>query len=137
MTHIDHGSWVLYKPAQARADAPSGAMFCKRENDGVDWYEYVHPGTNFAAGSVKFAARWVEHGSGGYLVGPVVTDANQLFPAGHIVVEISDYAGSDAFADFNGKIYDPATDTFSDVPPPAKTPSLDEIMARLDKLESK
>jgi len=123
MTHIDHGSWVLYKPAQARADAPSGAMFCKRENDGVDWYEYVHPGTNF--------------GSGGYLVGPVVTDANQLFPAGHIVVEISDYAGSDAFADFNGKIYDPATDTFSDVPPPAKTPSLDEIMARLDKLESK
>ena len=145
MTHIDHGKWKRYTPATVREDAPQNAMFAHRESDGQDWYEYVHPGTNFAAETVKIAADWRD-GVSAYVVGPAVYDATMIFPANSIVFEIDDYTGSNPQADLGSKVYDPTTGAFSDVPPPPPPPpsksetailsALDAIMARLEKLEN-
>jgi hypothetical protein len=128
-------------PAETREDAPVGAMFAQRESDGVDWYEYVHPGTNFSPWNVVIAAVWRED-VGGYVVGPAVHDAAMIFPQGHIVVEIDNYHGADPQKDLGNKVYNLETETFSEQPPPTLPPDplmakLDTIMARLDKLEQK
>ena len=146
MAHIDHGKWKTYTPAKMRKDAPPNALFARRESDGVDWYDYVHPGNNFAADTVKIAVDWRDY-AGGYVVGPAVYDATMIFPPDHIVMEIDDYTGTDPQTDLGNKLYDPATGVFSDqppLPPPAPTATemkmlnaLDAIAARLDKLEKK
>ena len=145
MAHKDHGLWKSYKPTKAREDAPLGAMFARRETDGQDWYEYVHPGTNFKPDTVKIAA--IFRSGIGYVVGPAVYDATAIFPADHIVVELDGYKGSDPQADLGGKVYDNVAGTFSDPPPmPPPPPSatetkimaaLDAITARLAKLEKR
>jgi hypothetical protein len=145
MSTIDHGDWVKYTPATPREDAPPAALFARRTMDGVDWYDYVNPGTNFQPGTVKFAVILRE--GIGYVVGPAVYDATRIFPADHIVFETSDYEGSDPQADLGNKVYDPVARSFNDQPPlPPPPPSdtetkiltaLDSIMARLEKLEKK
>jgi hypothetical protein len=43
MNYIDHGDWVIYKPqAHPLMQHVDGhkLLFCRRESDGVDWYEY-------------------------------------------------------------------------------------------------
>ena len=148
MNIIDHGSWVLYTPALGKRpdDAPLSAMFARRESDQVDWYEYVKDPASFQTGTVKFAAVYRDY-AGGYVVGPAVYAADRIFPAGHIVGEITDYAGSDPQADLGNKVYDPATATFSEMPPipaPELEPNkierqilatLASLIERLDKLE--
>lgn len=150
MSIIDHGNWVRYKPEKPPKDAPGNAMFARRESDGMDWYDYVAPGTtNFAVGTVKFAAMWRDN-VGAYVVGPAVYDASAIFPADHIVGEIDDYVGDDPQTDIGNMIYDPATGDFRSQPPPPPPPplppsptetkilnALDAIVARLEKLEKK
>lgn len=141
MAHINHGFWVKYKPEEFPEDAPTGAMFAKRETDGMDWYKYVNSSTNFKEDTVKIAVRWIDNQQN-LLVGPVVTDVTMIFPAGHFVVEIDDYTGTDAFNDLNGKLYDPANDSFKEKPPSEEPKNtvmdmLDQIMKRLDRLEKK
>ena len=139
----NHGKWTGYIPETLPQNAPTGTLFCKREGDGQDWYDYVHPGTNFEATSVKFAALWQE-ALGGYIVGAAVYDATMLFPANQILAEILDYAGTDPQADFGGKLYDQTAGTFTMpvLPEPEPTPfetkvlsALDSIVGRLEKLE--
>jgi hypothetical protein len=147
MTHVDHGFWKLYTRATPRADAPPGAMFAARESDGQDWYEYVHPNPNpnFKPGNVVIAAAWREDVNG-YVVGPATYDPTAIFPAGHIVWGIDDYTGKDPQGDLGNKIYDPATGTFTDMPPIVPPQAqferrvlslLETLMARVDRLEGK
>jgi hypothetical protein len=148
MNIIEHGSWLPYKPEQLPPNAPPNTLFAKRESDGVDWYEYVNSGESFGKDSVKLTAIWRDY-AGGYVVGPAVYDATMLFPAGHIVFEITDYAGSDPQTEFGNKVFEPAAQTFSEmVPSPQSamplTPTeqkilgaLDAITARLEKLEAR
>lgn len=78
-----------------------------------------------------------------YLVGPVTKDATQIFPAHNIVFEITDYPGteSEAFAEFNGKAYDPATGEFTDPVPvepiikSAFQEKVEELSSRIVELE--
>lgn len=141
MNIIDHGEWTPYRPEKFPVGAPPNALFAVRRSDTVDWYDYVHSGKNFGADTVKFAA--VIHDGIGYVVGPAVYDPTMLFPANHIVAEITDYTGSDPQADFGNKVYDPATGSFSDQLPPPPPPStqiptaLADIIARVEKLETK
>lgn len=131
MAHIDHGNWLAYAPNSPPKDAPLHAMFARRESDGVDWYEFIK---GFGLDTVKFAADMRD--GVGYVVGPAVYDATKIFPAGCIVREIPDYTGSDPQADFGSKLYDPATETFSEiVRPPAKGPTLADLAARITALE--
>jgi hypothetical protein len=143
MSIRDHGKWTPYKPDELPQAAPPGALFCKRESDGQDWYDYVNPGTNFEETSVKFAALWQE-ALGGYIVGAAVYDATMLFPANQVIGEILDYAGNDPQTEFGNKLYDLSAGTFAVPKEPAPVPSefetkvlsaLDNIVGRLEKLE--
>jgi hypothetical protein len=137
MTSIDHGQWHGYVPTTFPDGAPGGALFTKRDSDGVDWYDYIRDGTAFGANTVKFAARFNEQLSA-FLVSVALYDPTMMFPGNQIVREITDYAGTDPQGDFGGKIYDPNTDTFSDPPPPiGPPPGLKSVLERLDALEAK
>jgi hypothetical protein len=141
MSIIDHGFWVKYMPAQKREDAPIGAMFAMRESDSQDWYEYVHPGNQFSANTLKCTVR-VDPVSGLDTINAPVVDATMLFPDAALIVEISgDYSAytTDELIDyFAGKVIDLTTGDITDPPPAPSTVSIfDEIMQRLDKLEGK
>lgn len=114
MNIIEHGKWLPYRPSELPPDAPANAMFAQRDVDQIDWYDYVNSGENFGVDSVKLAAIWRD--PVGYVVGPAVYDATMLFPARHIVLEVTDYSGSDPQADFGNTVYDPATHTFAVAP---------------------
>lgn len=144
MTTIDHGSWVRYTPATTRADAPSGAMFARRESDGTDWYDYLKD-KPFDDGNVIIAAYWNEN-QNSYVTGPATYDPTAMFPQGCIVHEVTDYSGSDPQTDLGTKRFDPATGEFSDLeplPPQTRAPddpvmqALAAIQNRLDALENK
>lgn len=139
----DHGKWLPYKPETMPPNAPNGALFCKRESDDQDWYQYVNPGTNFEPDTVKFAALWQES-IGGYVVGAVVYDATMLFPANQLLREIFGYTGTDPQTELGNKLYDPAAGTFTlpvlpePVPSPFETKVLtllDDLVGRIEKLE--
>jgi len=156
MRHIHHGKWLRYTPERLPEHAPPLTMFARRESDGVDWYEYINPHlepltsklrdqpakSNFAKDSVKFAAFMTDlpDGTQRYVVGPAVHDENRIWPAGHIVVEIPDYAGSDPQEELRNKVYDPDTETFTDQPPRAGgnfLQDLSDLMTRFERLEKR
>jgi hypothetical protein len=134
MSIIDHGAWERYTPTVLPEGAPANAMFARRASDGEDWYDYVNDGENFGAETVKFAAMWQEPANG-YVVGPAVWDPTAMFPAGHLIGEITDYRGTDPQTDFGGKIYDPEAKTLTDPPAPAPVETIEQKVARLVKAE--
>ena len=135
MAFVDHGKWLIYTPATLPEGAPGGALFLRRESDGVDWYDYVKNGGNFTPGSVKFTALWQDTYSS-YVSKVATFDETMLFPTGQIVREILDYTGSDPQTDVGQKLYDPATDNFSDIPYPVWPVGTDHE-ARIAALEAK
>lgn len=148
MAHINHGSWVRYQPTETRAGIPLTVMYARRESDGLDFYDFVQPpATPYAEGNVAIAVMWREEYNA-YIVGAAVFDPTAMFPAGHTIVEIDDYTGTDPQTDLGGRAYDLETMTLGEVPvfvmedPIMETQTkilsaLDSIMARLDKLEKK
>jgi hypothetical protein len=149
MMIINHGKWMLYKPEKhywrfEEAGAQGmNILYAKRESDGKDWYVYVNDDEPFKDGSV----RMIIHDQGdGWIVGAATYDATALWPAGALVLEITDYRGSDPQTDFGGKMFDLGTRELRERPPlvPTLTPTeekilgtLDAVMARLEKLEGK
>lgn len=133
MSIIEHGDWTRYTPDQPPENAPVHAMFAQRASDAQDWYRYVTPSAaNFQPGSAKMTV--YRQGINGPTVGAAVTDPTALWPAEALVVEDTGYAGSDPQADYGGKIYDPATGTFSDPPPPLDV--LAEMRSLLDRMSA-
>jgi hypothetical protein len=119
---IDHGKWVSYQPDQLPPEAPPNAMFCRRESDGVDWYDYVRDPESFTADGVKFTAVWQDIYNG-FTVGAAVRDPARLFPAGQLVREIIDYRGGDPQTELGNRLYEPNTHRLRDPPPPPPHPS--------------
>jgi hypothetical protein len=144
MSVIDHGTWVRYKPKELPEGAPPHAMFCKRESDGVDWYEYVNSGKNFKNVSVKLTVMAREV-NGPLIISAPTTDPTTLFPAGHRVIEIEQDHSSktvdELITHFANKIIDVKTGEMSDAPPPrfedpmART--IEKLVARIAALEAK
>jgi hypothetical protein len=127
----DHGVWQIYRPTALPEGAPANAMFARRASDGVDWYEYVRSGQNFAGDSVKMT---VVDGT----VAAAVTDPQRLFPGGATVLEVAGPALGDPQEAFGGKLYDPGSKSFRDPPPPpAPGPSIADLLKRLEALESR
>jgi len=140
---INHGEWEAYTPKTIPEDKPSNALFARRKNDGVDWYDYVKS-EPFRGDTVKITARWIEP-LGSYLVGAATRDGARLFPPGFIVVEI-DSGSENPQADFGNRLYDAKTGKFGDRPKPEIPPTptetrilsaLDDIVKRLKALECK
>jgi hypothetical protein len=111
-------------------------MFARRDSDGVDWYDYVHSGSNFNSAYVKITA-FYRTSTAQYIVGAATYDATAMFPAGCIVHEVTDYAGSDPQTDLGSKAFDPATGDFTDPIIPAQAGALQDMAARLKALETK
>ena len=118
----DHGTWSIYVPANQPTGFPTGAVFAKRDSDGTDWYDYVHPGDNFQAVTIKFTVRLNTDDGLNYIVAPQV-EADRFFPGGVRVVELpgTDYSGSthdELITMFAGKVIDLTTGDITDPPPP-------------------
>jgi hypothetical protein len=106
MKILDHGKWIAYEPDVPHKDAPLNTMYCRRESDGMDWYDYIRSGKRFSKDTIKFMA--MEHGPNtGFIIGPVTKDVTKLFPAGHIVGEILDCGSLNSQKEFGQRIYDP------------------------------
>jgi len=148
MAHINHGMWRRYQPTETREGIPPDVLYCRRESDGLDFYDFVQPpATPYAEGSVAIAVMWREEYNA-HVVGAATYDPTAMFPADSVIIEIDDYTGSDPQADLGGRVYDLETMTLGEVPvfvmedPVQETQTkilsaLDSIMARLDKLEKK
>jgi hypothetical protein len=137
MTTKNHGTWVAYRPAKHPKDAPLGAMFTRRESDGKDWYDLVNEDKPFRQSqSVKMCLR---SDKSNWIVCVAVYDETMLFPqAGQLILEVTDYEGTDPQRDFGGKTWDQKTDTFSDPPPPPPTNiDINTLIARIAALEAK
>jgi hypothetical protein len=125
-----HGDWQRYQPSRLPPDAPPSALFARRIGDGVDWYDYVNSGENFADDSIKLT---VTDGR----VGAAVTDPTLLFPGNGAVIEVFDARTSDPQKAFGMKSYDATHKTFSDPPPLPQVPTIEELVARIEALEAK
>jgi hypothetical protein len=134
MTHIFHGDWTRYTPGTLPAGAPASTMFAKRTSDGQDWYDYVHPGNNFGAGSAAFTVSWAPN-QNSLIVGSAVRDPVVLFPAEQGVYEIPGYVGDPT--QLNEKLYDPATEVFSDPVMPSAATGMQSLLDRVAALEAK
>ncbi|MEH2525874.1 MULTISPECIES: hypothetical protein [unclassified Bradyrhizobium] len=122
MTIINHGSWVRYVPDVWPEGLPPNIMFCKRESDGVDWYDFMQ-GDAMAAGSIKAT---VYNGK----VGAATRDITLLFPQAAVLLEITDDDVADPQAFYGGLMYDPVANTLT-VPPPIVPPFVSPKQARL------
>lgn len=111
-TYKAHGSWSRYTPDPFPTEKPVNTMFCKRDTDGVDWYDYAHDPKNWTDGSAKLCIQ--SFGTDKMVVTAVNTDPTFLFPQDGTVLEVIGFEGD---ADqFHNNLVDLATDSF--VPPP-------------------
>jgi hypothetical protein len=130
---IDHGKWQLYTPDRLPEFAPPGALFVRRESDGVDWYDYVRDSKSFGADTVKFTAFW-QDAYNGFTIGAAVHDPTLLFPADMLVREIVDYHGGDPQIELGEKLYEPHTHRLRKLPP---LPPVFDAEARIATLEAR
>lgn len=119
-TIIDHGNWVPYtKEATLSPEGfplvPAGTIFCKRESDGMDWYEFSRAADSFAPGSIKVACLATNLG---LITQAVFADATTLFPQNCTLIEVQGWEGEKPHNTFGMKVYDPEAGTFSDIPVP-------------------
>lgn len=138
MTQImSHGKWTPYVPEKWPEWAPLGALFCRRESDGVDWYEYVRDEKSFTADSVKFTALQQDDG---WVIGAAVRDATRIYPVNQIVLEVIDYRGGDPQEELGGRLFDIDANRLLDRPQLPLPPDLilfSEIWDRLAVIEAR
>ena len=112
MTIINnHGTWSLYRPRLLPPGAPGNALFAKRDNDNVDWYDYIRKDKAFKEGNVVMTIGTDEYGMH---VNAANFDSSRIFPAGQLVLEV-EYDGEDPQKYFGDRMYDPETKEFKDV----------------------
>lgn len=118
MTIINHGTWTRYVPEVWPEGLPENIIFCKRDADGTDWYEFIYNGAVFAPNSIKLT---VLDGK----VGAATRDASRLFPQSCALLEITeDNSTEDVQEAYGGRLYDVATNTLSSAPALAPAPPI-------------
>lgn len=119
---IDHGNWVPYTKEETLSPegfplVPAGTIFCKRESDGLDWYEFSRAEDSFKPGSVVIACLPTNLG----LITQSVfalEDIQKMFPQNQTLIEVLGWEGEKPHNTFGGKVFDPEAGTFSDIPMP-------------------
>ncbi|MCP1558397.1 UNVERIFIED_ORG: hypothetical protein M2438_002481 [Methylobacterium sp. SuP10 SLI 274] len=120
-TIIDHGTWVPYtREAVVSPEGfplvPAGTMFCRRESDGADWYDFSRAQDSFAAGSILIACLKTDIG---WVTQGVFADFGRMFPQNQMLIELQGWEGEKPHNEFGMKIYDPVAQTFTDISVPA------------------
>ena len=121
MNIINHGTWSSY----VRNPIPEGllptTLFAKSDTTDRDWYDALYSETPLlAAGSVAITA--MKDDSGLWRIMVATKDATALFPARQMLLEVTDYTGTDPQADFGGMQYVEASNSIIAIPPPAPPP---------------
>jgi hypothetical protein len=129
MKIVDHGVWSRYEPESRPADLPASVMFCRRDRDGRDWYEYVR-GNDLSRHSIKLTVL-------DDVVRAATRDASMLFPQGCRVVEVVGDDAPDPQARYGGMVYDAHTKALSTKPAEPITPTMADLLARIDALEKR
>lgn len=97
----NHGTWSRYVPEKPHPHAPANTMYCRRDGDGVDWYEFqktLDPDT------VKCTVR-------DCVVQAVYRDASFLFPQECMLIEIDDRETEKPYKKYRQLYYDADTNT--------------------------
>ena len=106
---IHHGKWLYYRPKVIPNWAVPNAIFAKREEDGMDWYEYIHRGNHFQKDSVKVAIMYMSAVES--WVGMVaVYEPDRIYPADQMLLEITDFKGDNPQEFFGRRVYNPETE---------------------------
>lgn len=133
---IEHGSWSL--SASSEMKSTQQRILCARRDDtGMDWYVFVAM-KPFGDGSVVMTVGSM--GTEELVVQAVTRDPTAIFPAGMRVIEETEYAGSDPFGDYHGRVYDLASRSIGSVyvPPPLPPTAFETVVLnRLAALEAK
>lgn len=119
-TIIDHGFWQPYTQdavlsPEGHPLVPAGTIFCKRESDDTDWYEFSRAEGSFAAGSILVACLKTDIG---WVTQGVFADFGRMFPQNQMLIEIQGWEGEKPHNVFGGKIFDPVAQTFAEIPAP-------------------
>lgn len=101
MKIIDHGTWSKYTPKKGHPDAPVNTMYCRRDSDEIDWYEYQK----------KFDINTIKCTVFENVIQAVTRDASAMFPQNCRVIEIFDIDTPKPHDVYSGKEYDPKTNT--------------------------
>jgi hypothetical protein len=126
---IDHGVWHRYEPVPRPEHLPWNIMFCRRDSDGMDWYEYLK-GNELTQTSLKMTVL-------DDVVRAVTRDASMLFPQGCRVIEVVGDDHPDPQAKYGGMVYDAKSKALSAAKAAERTPTVAELMARIDALEKR
>jgi hypothetical protein len=114
LTITQHGTWKAYEPDPWPANLPLFVLFCRRESDQVDWYEFVKR-DELASETVKMTAMQVdEH----WIVQAAARDATQLFPQQCLLLEVDGVDDPDPQASYGAHEYFPDSNTFGPPPQP-------------------
>lgn len=111
---INHGKWSSYKPNPLPPEAPPNAAFARRDEDGIDWYDYIHRGNYFKKDSIKITVMFMD-AVNKWVVMAAVYEPDRLFPADQILLEITDYDGDNPQEYFGRRIYNPDTEEFGEL----------------------
>ncbi|CAO4176072.1 hypothetical protein [Methylorubrum populi] len=119
---VDHGNWLPYTRDAVLSEegfplVPAGTIFCKRESDDVDWYDFSRAKGSFAEGSVLVACLKTDLG---YITQAVYTDPQRMFPQNCMLIEVQGWEGEKPHNTFSLKVYDPEAGTFSEIPVPVQ-----------------
>lgn len=117
MNITNHGTWSAYIPDQLPPGYPKSAIFAKSDTTGRDWYDALYgKEPMFAADSFKITATREPDGS--WRTQACNVDATKVFPINQLLLELTDYTGSDPQSDLGQMRYDEATNTIAPFPPP-------------------
>jgi len=133
---IEHGRWSLSASAETKPTRQR-ILYARRDDTGMDWYEFVRM-RPFNDGSIVMTVGSM--GTDELVVQAATRDPTAIFPAGMLVIEETEYAGSDPFADYHGRVYDLASRSIGDkfVPPPLPPTEFETaVLNRLAALEAK
>lgn len=119
---VNHGNWLPYTRDAVLSPegfplVPSGTIFCKRESDGVDWYDFSRAEGSFAEGSVLVACL---NTNLGYITQAVYANPQTMFPQNCMLIEVQGWEGEKPHNTFGLKVFDPEAGTFSDIPVPVQ-----------------
>lgn len=118
MTAIrQHGVWRRYVPQPFPEGVPANALFCRRENDGADWYAFLKSGT-LEADTVKMTVRTFPPEPP--RIQAVQRDATMIFPDDALLLEVEGLSGEiDQLSESYGqRAFDAKTATFGAQPIP-------------------